>query len=211
MVSQTRVGRCFCFCTVPGERGTDLEIVKRGGPSAMIERGEDPAMIVVSPQCPLNQTWDPTRLLALLDHLEQQFAVGHVVVTGYSMGGYGTWTLAQAAPQRFAAIAPLCGGGDAGQAEVLKNLPIWAFHGEKDKVVPLSQSQAMVDSVSAAGGDAKLTVYADEGHGICRLTYANPELFQWFLSHCRSADDAGTTMVHRQGKRSCDPSELVSL
>ena len=112
------------------------------------------------------------------------------------MGGFGTWDLAVAAPERFAAIAPLAGGGDESQAERLMELPIWAFHGAVDQVVPLSRSRRMVDAVRAAGGDAKLTVYENEGHGIDQVTYARADFWDWLLAQRRG----GREVMPRTGE-----------
>jgi predicted peptidase len=101
------------------------------------------------------------------------------------MGGYGTWHLAAAQPQRFAAIAPICGGGNPTQAPKLKNLPVWAFHGAKDDVVPLSESEIMVSALQGCGGNVKFTVYPEAKHDSWTQTYNNPELYQWFLQHRR--------------------------
>jgi predicted peptidase len=99
------------------------------------------------------------------------------------MGGYGTWTLAAAYPDRFAAIAPICGGGKAFMAYRLKDVPVWAFHGAKDNVVPVKESEELVNAIKARGGDAKLTVYPDAGHDSWTATYNNQELYDWFLKH----------------------------
>ncbi|WP_311774200.1 MULTISPECIES: dienelactone hydrolase family protein [unclassified Nostoc] len=90
-----------------------------------------------------------------------------VHLTDLSMGGYGTWHLAAAQPERFAAIAPICGGGEPAQVHKLKNLPVWAFHGAKDNVVPLSESKIMVSALKTRDGNVKFTVYpeADQIHG----------------------------------------------
>jgi predicted peptidase len=99
------------------------------------------------------------------------------------MGGFGTWTLAAEYPNRFAAIAPICGGGERYSGSRLKKVPVWAFHGAKDNTVPLARSQEMVDAAKKAGGDAKLTVYPEAQHDSWTETYNNPELYEWFLSH----------------------------
>jgi predicted peptidase len=108
-----------------------------------------------------------------------------VYLTGLSMGGYGTWHLAAAQPERFAAIAPICGGGNPAQANKLKNLPVWAFHGTKDHVVPLSESEIMVFALKAHNGNIKFTVYPEVEHDSWTQTYNNPELYEWFLQHWR--------------------------
>jgi predicted peptidase len=170
-----------------GERGNNLEVVKKHGPPKMIAQGKSFDFIVVSPQCP-NDMWWPEQtdlLISLLDEIEAKYRVDtdRVYLTGLSMGGFGTWTLAEKYPKRFAAIAPICGGSERIGASRLKKVPVWAFHGAKDNTVPLIRSQEMVDAVKKAGGDAKLTVYPEAEHDSWTETYNNPELYQWFLSH----------------------------
>ena len=106
-------------------------------------------------------------------------------LTGLSMGGYGTWALASKYPDRFAAIAPICGGGKRFMAYRLKDTPVWAFHGAKDRVVPLEESEEMVNAINARGGSAKLTVYPDAGHDSWTESYDNSELYDWLLEHRR--------------------------
>jgi predicted peptidase len=102
------------------------------------------------------------------------------------MGGFGTWQLAAYAPERFAAIAPICGGGDPYWAKRLVHLPVWVFHGAKDAVVPLERSQIMVDALKKNGGNPKFTVYSEAEHDAWTATYDNPELYEWFLANKRS-------------------------
>jgi predicted peptidase len=168
-----------------GERGKDLELVKKHGPPKMVESQPDFPFIVVSPQAPAGSGWSPVELNALLDEVIQHVAVDtdRMYLTGLSMGGYGTWAFAVEYPDRFTAIAPVCGAGDTDRACRLKNVPIWAFHGAKDDVVPVRDDQEMVDAVKACGGDVRFTVYPDAGHDAWTETYANPELYQWFLAH----------------------------
>jgi len=170
-----------------GERGSDLGLVKKHGPPKIVEQRPDFPFIVVSPQCPSGEVWDNDALVELLDEVTGNYPVdeGRVYLTGLSMGGFGTWELACAHPSRFAAIAPVCGGGRGLLAHKLRGVPVWAFHGARDEVVPLAASQRMVDAVNAAGGNAKLTVYPDAGHDSWTETYANPALYDWFLKHRR--------------------------
>jgi predicted peptidase len=93
------------------------------------------------------------------------------------MGGFGIWDLATAVPERLAAIAPLCGGGDASLAHRLSKLPVWAFHGELDETVLVVATRDMVNAAEAAGSSPQLTLYAHQGHDICDSTYQTPELY----------------------------------
>ncbi len=102
------------------------------------------------------------------------------------MGGYGTWALAAAHPEKFAAIAPICGGGEIEDAPKLANMPIWVFHGAKDATVPLQASKDMVEALKAAGGKPKFTIYPDAGHDSWTVTYENPEFYQWLLAQNRA-------------------------
>jgi predicted peptidase len=126
-------------------------------------------------------------LSALLDNLAARYRVDQdrVYVTGLSMGGFGAWQLAVDYPARFAAIAPVCGKGEPAKAQLIKDLPIWVFHGAKDPVVPVSNSQDMVDALKKCGSDVKLTIYPEALHDSWTETYNNPELYNWFLQHKR--------------------------
>jgi len=170
-----------------GERGIDLNLVKKHGPPKIVEQQKDFPFIVVSPQCPQDRWWtDETEMLInLLDDIVSRYNVDteRIYLTGLSMGGYGTWTLAAAYPERFAAIAPICGGGERYMADKFKNVPVWAFHGAKDNLVPPVKSEEMVNAINARGGNAKLTVYPDATHDSWTATYDNPELYSWFLKH----------------------------
>ncbi len=172
-----------------GERGIDLELVKTHGIPKVAERQPGFAFVGLSPQCPDGTFWwEHLRVLkALLDDTIAKYAIDdrRVYLTGNSMGGYGTWSLAAAYPNRFAAIAPICGGGCLEMASALKGVPAWAFHGAEDPLVPLKESQRMVDALKACGGNVRFTVYAGVGHDSWTQTYENPELYSWFLRHTR--------------------------
>jgi predicted peptidase len=176
-----------------GERGDDLDLVKKHGPPKLVSQGKDFPFIIVSPQCPRGIWWPEKvdALIALLDEIESNYAIDpdRVYLTGLSMGGFGSWGLACGHPKRFAAVAPICGGGMWFLGNRLKEVPVWAFHGARDNVVPLRESQEMVDAVKRAGGDAKLTVYPDAGHDSWTATYDNPQLYEWFLSHRKGDKD----------------------
>lgn len=176
-----------------GERGTNVSRVAAHGPPKIVKNKPDWPFIVVSPQCPSRETWSNDMLLALLDEVIGKLAVDEkrIYLTGLSMGGYGTWSLGLANPDRFAAIAPICGGGDSlavllsdpRKVQALKKLPVWAFHGAKDETVKLVESERMVDALKKLGNDAKLTVYPGAGHDSWTETYGNQELYDWFLQH----------------------------
>lgn len=143
---------------------------------------------MVSPQCPEGRSWDTQNLLSLLDHVESLVPIDkdREYVTGLSMGGYGTWDLAQAAPDRFAAIIPICGGGDSLRLCTMRHVPTWVFHGEKDLAVPISESVKMVEGLQKLGSDVLFTKYPDLGHDSWTVTYSNPHVYDWLLSHKRN-------------------------
>ena len=115
------------------------------------------------------------------------------------MGGFGTWSLAAHYPDRFAAIVPICGGGEPLAAKVLAPIPAWVFHGAKDKLVPLERSQKMVDVAKKDGGNVKFTIYPDAGHDSWTETYDNPKLYEWLLEQKRAAKKPATTKKTRDG------------
>ncbi len=181
-----------------GERGTNVNKVAVHGPPKLVKAGKDFPFIIISPQCPEGQVWSAETLNALLDDVEKTYRVDktRVYLTGLSMGGYGTWSLGLGFPERFAALAPICGGGesityilgsrDKVRGPILKTMPIWVFHGAKDPVVPLTESERMVEMLKKGGNqNVKLTVYPEAQHDSWTATYDNPELFEWFLKHKR--------------------------
>jgi predicted peptidase len=179
-----------------GERGTDLQRVAIHGPPSLVKQGREFPFILIAPQCPEGERWQDEALLQLLDQVVHDYAVdtNRVYLTGLSMGGYGTWKLGVAHPERFAAIVPICGGGETidvllaarERAEALKSLPVWAFHGAKDPVVPLAESERMVNALKKLGSqEVKLTVYPEAQHNSWAETYNNPEVYEWLLKHSR--------------------------
>ena len=176
-----------------GERGDDLQLVKKWGPPRIVETQPDFPFVLVSPQCPKEKMgWNTASLKTLLDHIikSQNVDPDRVYLTGLSMGGYGAWALAAEYPKTFAAVVPICGGGDKTSASRLVDIPIWAFHGEVDDVVPVSQTRDMVQAIEQAGGKKiKMTLYPDVGHDSWRKAYADPELYKWLLQQKRSEND----------------------
>jgi predicted peptidase len=179
-----------------GERGSDLELVKRHGPPKLAPLDPDFPFVVVSPQCPAGETWSNETLDALLDHVIDVFRIDErrVYLTGLSMGGYGAWSLAQEHPERFAAVVPICGGGSLGPALLdgdtskglaLKKVAFWAIHGARDPVVQPSESERMVDALRAFGCEVKLTIVPGAGHDVWTEAYDDPELYRWLSAHAR--------------------------
>jgi len=170
------------------------------------QRGDDPSLLVnlpilsfaqkvdgfpfvtIVPQCPRGLLWSPDMLRQLLAAVEELTPVDkdRLYLTGFSMGGYGTWQTAAALPGVFAAIAPLCALSDLPDTPRLADVPIWAFHGARDANVPVSESQRMVGALREEGNQARLTVYPDLAHDCWTMTYNDSRLYLWFLSHSLS-------------------------
>jgi predicted peptidase len=169
-----------------GSVGHDLRKVKNEGLALRAEEKRAFPFVLVAPQCGFKR-WSPSTLDILLGQIIARYRIdaNRVYLTGLSMGGYGTWSLASEHPERFAAIAPICGGGNPALADRLRNLPIWVFHGAKDDIVGLGESQKMVDALKAVRGDVKFTVYPNAGHDSWTPTYSNPNFYAWLLSHSR--------------------------
>ncbi|MBN1488195.1 MAG: prolyl oligopeptidase family serine peptidase [Anaerolineae bacterium] len=178
-----------------GSRGDDLEMLKKNGIPKIVQTYEDFPFIAIAPLCPMYTRWSNhiEILGALLDGIADKYKVDEdrVYVTGLSMGGFGTWHMALAYPHRFAAIAPICGGGKKylGFPErtcEFRHLPIWVFHGTQDKIVPIEESVCMVEALKACDGKVRFTVYPNGTHDVWTETYDNPELYTWFLQHQRT-------------------------
>lgn len=167
-----------------GERGTDLEKVKVHGPPKLVAAGAAWPAVLVSPQCDEGQRWDPERLHRLLGALQARLHIDprRCVGTGLSMGGFGMWQWATAHPRDLAAIAPVCGYGDPARVAAMRQVPVRAYHGDQDRVVPLAPHQACVDALRAAGGTASLTVYPGVGHDSWTPAYNDPGLLPWLLA-----------------------------
>jgi predicted peptidase len=173
-----------------GERGTDLNKVKLQGIPKELATGRKLPFLVVAPQCQDGAWWDPDTLGSMMDEVERKWRVdpNRIYVTGLSMGGYGTWALAAAQPGRFAAIAPICGGGNPLYAAKIAHIPAWIVHGTADPVVPFSQSKLMVQWLQwSKAPDLKFTEVPDGGHDVWTDFYRGPELFDWFLTKSRVA------------------------
>lgn len=171
------------------KRGSNIQILKEYGLPKLLEEKDIP-FIVVAPQCPDSSWWTEhlDELKALLDDIESRLRVdkSRIYLTGFSMGGEGTWRLAMRYPEKFAAIAPICAIGNHGLTHRIKDIPAWVFHGAKDDIVPIKNSNDLVKELESLGAEVKYTVYPDVGHEAWTRTYQNSELFLWFLCHAKS-------------------------
>ena len=179
-----------------GERGNNVQRAAIHGPLQQVKRGHEFPFIILAPQCAAGELWQNEPLLQLLNRVGKNFAVDlrRIYLTGISMGGYGTWQLGLQHPAKFAALVPICGGGNmidvilgpGDKGAALKHLPIWAFHGAKDDVVPLEESERLVKQLNTMGvKEVKLTIYPEAKHDSWTKTYQNPKLYEWLLKCCR--------------------------
>lgn len=171
-----------------GERGNDLEKVKAWGPPAIVEKNPDFPFVILSPQCPDGEWWNSHLLKGMIDDVIANYNIdkSRVYLTGLSMGGFGAWDLAESYPNYFAAIAPICGGGNPILVSQLKDIPVWVFHGKKDEAVPEQQSALMVEALKKIGADVVYTVLPEGGHvDAWEYAYNEAGLFDWFLLHMK--------------------------
>ena len=180
-----------------GEVGKQVTDLIQSDPSNWSQgyvRSSDYPFITVMPVS-AQYGWDPDRLQVLVKELtsnRDRFTIDEtrVYLTGYSMGGFGTFHTAEKYPNLFAAIAPVAGGGDIDKADQLAEIPIWAFHGDADSVVAYSGSKEMIDAIQECGNtNIRLTTFHEAGHGIALDVYRNPQLYQWFLQQRRERNE----------------------
>jgi len=173
-----------------GERAqNDMQLLRKHGIPRVAEE-QDLPFVTVSPQCAPNSWWSEhlDGLCALLDETMARYRVDRtrVYLTGISMGGFGSWHLGVEHPDRFAAIVPICGGGlwpfgFPERVRVLKDTPVWVFHGAKDPLVALDESERLVKVLKECGGNVQFTVYPEADHDSWTETYNNPLLYEWLL------------------------------
>ncbi len=169
-----------------GERGDDLDVaVRYGFMKEVKENGMDYPFIFIAPQCPNDKHWIsyPESLNAFLDYIIDSLPVdtNRIYVTGISMGGYGTWMMAVNNPDKFAAIAPICGAGI--YTNIIKGMDVYMCHGDCDTVIPFSESVKMMQLINKNGGHAELEIRYGEGHNVWHYAYAGDRLVNWLLKH----------------------------
>lgn len=171
-----------------GERGSDISKVKLHGPPKLVEEGTEFEFILVSPQCRADQRWNIDRLDKLVTQLTRGYRIDEdrMYLTGLSMGGFGTWNYAAKHPDKWAAIVPICGGGDPEFAERIAHIPAKIFHGAEDEVVPPIRSEEMYRALLEAGAqDITLKNYEGVGHNSWERTYADENIYSWFLKQSK--------------------------
>ena len=173
-----------------GESGDSLSTLKTNGPPKLIVQGKQFPFLILAPQNPYKKKWWNTRAVAqLLDTIVENNRVdkNRVYLTGLSRGGSAAWEMAVQYPDKFAAMAVVCGMTPLPYANwINKDLPIWVFHGDQDKSIPISESVNMVDKLKAMGYDVKFTIYEGVGHNSWLQAYSNEELYEWFMKQERT-------------------------
>jgi predicted esterase len=174
-----------------GERGNDLNLLKQNGFPRVLEGDQQFPFIFIMPQCPSSTEWyytnadNITAMKMFLDDILARFPIdaNRLYITGLSMGGIGSWYFAIKLPSQFAALVPVAFRGDGWSPGPAKEIPVWAFHGAKDGVIPLAKAQELVDQFRAVGGNVKFDPYPNGGHDAStwKVTYDNPDLYDWML------------------------------
>ncbi len=132
-------------------------------------------------------TWPMALAMEVIDKViaENKIDPHRIYVTGLSMGGFATWEILQREGKLFAAAVPICGGADLAYADKLTKIPLWVFHGDADKTVPVTRSRDMVAAITKAGGNVKYTEYPGVGHDAWGRTYSNPEMWDWLFAQVK--------------------------
>jgi poly(3-hydroxybutyrate) depolymerase/thiol-disulfide isomerase/thioredoxin len=178
-----------------GKRGSDgRSHIQSGLAKAIRQRNEDFPFLVIFPQAREDEDWTAgsaggQRALAILEQVQSDYRVDpdRIAVSGLSMGGAGTWSLAAAEPHRWSAIVPICHGWNPSGAARLKEVPCWCFHGDADRVIPAEQSRKMVRAIQEAGGRPLYHEFVGVDHNSCAdRAYAMPELVEWLLLQNRA-------------------------
>ncbi|WP_348798831.1 prolyl oligopeptidase family serine peptidase [Flavobacterium adhaerens] len=164
--------------------GTDLNRVKRYGVIRAIERGKEIPAIVIAPQL-AHGSWNPDKLLQLLEYVQNNYNtdLSRVYVCGMSLGGYGTFDFAGKYPDKITAAVAICGGGNTKDACNLSKIPMWVIHGNKDYIVPISESKKMVKAIQTCNPDANLTFTIVKGgnHGSVESYFREDVIYNWML------------------------------
>ncbi|WP_396638607.1 prolyl oligopeptidase family serine peptidase [Maribacter sp. R77961] len=169
-----------------GESGDSLVTIKRNGPPKLIVQGKKFPFLILAPQNPYQKKWWNTRAVKqLLDAVVKENRVDkrRIYLTGLSRGGGAAWELAVQYPETFAAMAVVCGMTPVPYASwINKNMPIWVFHGEEDKSIPVTESENMVNKLKEMGHEIRFTKYPGVGHNSWVKAYDTEELYDWFVA-----------------------------
>ncbi|WP_425236679.1 dienelactone hydrolase family protein [Ulvibacterium sp.] len=173
-----------------GESGDSLQTLKKNGPPKLIVEGKQFPFLILAPQNPHKRKWWNVRAVnQLLDSivLNNRVDKNRIYLTGLSRGGGAVWEMAVQYPEKFAAMAVVCGMTPVPYASWIdKKMPIWVFHGEEDKSIPISESEDMVNALKKMGHDIRFTRYPGVGHNSWIQAYSTEELYEWFIEQDRN-------------------------
>ena len=168
-----------------GESGDSLVTIKENGPPKLIVQGKKFPFLILAPQNPYAKKWWNTRAVKqLLDSIVGQNRIdkNRIYLTGLSRGGGAAWEMAVQYPETFAAMAVVCGMTPLPYASwINRKMPIWVFHGEQDKSIPIEESETMVARLKEMGYDITFTKYPNVGHNAWVKAYDTEELYDWFM------------------------------
>ncbi len=173
--------------------GNNLEKVKQYGVLNEITRRRRIPVIVVAPQCPVGQSWNPQKVMNVLNYVENNYTIdtNRVYLTGMSLGGYGVLHFTGKYPDRVAATIALCGGGNTTDSLNLASVPLWIMHGKKDRAVPYSESKKIVDAILNVNGGQRLksSFFENLGHRELARAFTMDEFYEWLFLHSRQHSD----------------------
>jgi len=166
-----------------GERGDDLELIKKHGPPKFLEGKSDFPCVTIAPQCPTGERWKAAELARLVESVAGTLRIDRqrIYVTGLSLGGAGTWALLAEHPGLFAAAVPICGRGDVSKVEKIAQTPVWATVGGKDSPATVQANEEMAAALKKAGGKVEFTLYPDLPHDCWTATYDEPKVWEWLF------------------------------
>lgn len=170
-----------------GERGTDINKVILNGPLQEKYKDYTKDFAILAPQCPDGQYWDVEAVYRLIKKIikdNKNIDTDRIYLTGLSMGGWGSWRLAEKYPEMFAALVTVCGPAglpEKREAHFIKDIPTRIFHGALDDIVPVDNSIQMYRELKSLNADVELTIFNDDNHNSWDSTYSSPELYKWML------------------------------
>lgn len=169
--------------------GSNLEMVKRYGVLKEVLRRRKIPAYVVAPQCPRGKMWNPSKIIKVVDFIQQNYKTdtNRLYVVGMSMGGYGVLHFAGAFPQRIAAAVALCGGGNLKDACQLASIPLWIMHGTADRAVAFQESERIVSAIKKCnnGVNLKFDILKGAGHGEPARLFSMDELYSWLFMYSK--------------------------
>lgn len=172
--------------------GSDLALVRKYGVIHEIDKGRSIPAIVIAPQVPSGKSWEPEKILHVLQYVQKQYKTdtNRVYVAGMSLGGYGTLHFAGAYPEIVTAAVALCGGGNVKDGCNLAQVPLWIQHGNADRAVPISESEKVVKAIKACNGgeNLKYTVVPGADHGALERVFRTDEMYNWLFQYNKAVE-----------------------